>query len=88
MKIAKIETVTYDPATKILSVSGVNRFSKKRNNAVFIEDEAKFLEIVHHLLASSETSSVNYVDGIQPDTKKKKAKKAQKPEVQTPDDAD
>jgi len=74
MKIVKIDTINYDPHSKLLSISGVNRFSKKKNNTVFIEDEAKFVEILHHLLANSGASSVNYVDGVQPESKGKKTR--------------
>ncbi|WP_449415529.1 hypothetical protein [Ochrobactrum teleogrylli] len=84
MKIVKMETVAYDPSSKILTISGVNRFSKKKTNSVFIEDEAKFIEILHHLLANSTTSSINYANGIQPTPKKVKKKNEETQEQAAP----
>ncbi|MBN9047225.1 MAG: hypothetical protein J0H18_16390 [Rhizobiales bacterium] len=60
MRIVKVETVTYDPEAKTLSFSGVNRFSRHKQASIFIEDDVKFIETIHQLLANSDTASVDF----------------------------
>ncbi|WP_217676715.1 hypothetical protein [Falsochrobactrum tianjinense] len=74
MRITKINTIAYDPDSKTLSFTGLNRFSRPRQGSVFIDDEVKFIEIIHQLLANSDKSSVDFAAELKPGTEKKSKK--------------
>lgn len=71
MRIAKINTIAYDPDSKTLSFTGLNRFSRSRQGSVFIDDEVKFIETIHQLLADSNKSSVDFAAKLRSGPEKK-----------------
>ncbi|PWL18122.1 hypothetical protein DKP76_10405 [Falsochrobactrum shanghaiense] len=75
MRIAKINTIAYDPESKTLSFTGLNRFSRPRQGSIFIDDEVKFIEIIHQVLANSALSSVDFAAELK-GTPEKKSKKS------------
>ncbi len=79
MRVVKVNTVAYDPQSRTLSFSGLNRFSRPKEVSLFIEDEIKLIEVMHQLLASSVHTSINLADELKTAKKQKKTKSLQKP---------
>ncbi|ASV83726.1 hypothetical protein CES85_4509 [Ochrobactrum quorumnocens] len=79
MRVVKVNTVAYDPQSRTLSFSGLNRFSRPKEVSLFIEDEIKLIEVMHQLVASSVHTSINLADELKTAKKQKKTKSLQKP---------
>ena len=79
MRVVKVNTVAYDPQSRTLSFSGLNRFSRPKEVSLFIEDEIKLIEVMHQLVASSVHTSINLADELKTAKKQRKTKSLQKP---------
>ncbi|MDG9793144.1 hypothetical protein [Brucella anthropi] len=79
MRIVKVKTVSYDPKSSTLTFSGLNRFSRPKEASIPIDDDVKFIEIIHQLLANTEHSSVDTAAEPKSPSKKKKTALLQQP---------
>lgn len=79
MRVVKVNTISYDPQSRTLTFSGLNRFSRRKQAAIQIDDDVQFIEIIHQLLARSEHSSVEVADKLESTSGKKKKKPLEKP---------
>ena len=78
MRIVKVKRVSYDPQSNTLTFSGLNRFSRPKEVSLFIDDDVKFIEVIHQLLANTDHATINLADELKTTAKKKKTKSPQK----------
>lgn len=77
MRIVKVNTVSYNPQSSTLTFSGFNRFSRTKEVSLFIDDDVKFIEVIHQLLANADHATINLANELKTTAKKKKTKSPQ-----------
>lgn len=62
MRIAKLESITYDPHSQSISFNGLNPLSRRKQATISIADCQSFIAVLQDMVAGQNASYVTYAE--------------------------